>query len=154
MRRHGAFGPYGLGHSAMRPAQSQAREGLEIPLSGFTLRISESQNSAGFATNLPSHGQAFGVGRIIFAVSKPSRRGIFRGISPDAGGRRSLFRRAAAGCNRPEEGRSPAKRSALRVQPTFLGPPDGRLFRPPAAIEEMLLKVGVRGGTCAESSGT
>jgi hypothetical protein len=35
----------------MRPAQSQARKGLEIPLSGFTLRVLESQNSAGFAMN-------------------------------------------------------------------------------------------------------
>lgn len=63
--------------------------------------------------------------------------------SSEAGGVRSLFRRAAAGCNRPEVGRSPAKRSALRVQPTFFGPPGGRLFRPPAAIEETLLKVGI-----------
>jgi hypothetical protein len=34
----------------MRPAQSQAREGLEIPLSGFTLRLIESQSSTDFAT--------------------------------------------------------------------------------------------------------
>jgi len=66
-----------------------------------------------------------------------------RSFSPEAGSRRSLFRRAAAGRNRPAVGRSAAKRLALRVQPAFLGPPDGRLFRPPATIEETLLWVGV-----------
>jgi hypothetical protein len=90
----------------------------------------------GFATNLPPH----------WWLYVPE-------FFSEAGGVRSLFRRAAAGCNRPEVGRSAAKRSALRVQPAFLGPPDGRLFRPSAAIEEALSKVGVEGCTRAESSG-
>ena len=85
VRRHDAFGPCGLGHSAERPALGQTCEGLQFPLSEFALRTSDSQNSAGFAMNLPPHGRAFR-----------------RAWRPKPQPRRSLFRRAAADCNRPK----------------------------------------------------